>query len=216
MRGTELRTNVYVDGFNLYYGSVKGTPYKWLSPMALAQRVLPWSFAINRIRYFTSYITPRPDDPDQLGRQLVFLRALRTIPNLAIHLGQFTTHTVTMRLANPGPDDPPSVPVIRTSEKGSDVNLASYLLFDAFKGDYDCALVVSNDSDLAEPIRLVTTELHFPVWVLNPQWRRNKASIVLRSIATHYRRVRRSMLAQCQFPEAMQDAKGTFRKPSTW
>jgi hypothetical protein len=25
-----MNTFVYIDGFNLYYGAVKGTPYKWL------------------------------------------------------------------------------------------------------------------------------------------------------------------------------------------
>ena len=211
-----MRTNVYVDGFNLYYGSVRGTAFKWLNPMALAQRVLPRGYTINRIRYFTAYITPRPEDPAQLTRQVTFLRALRTIPSLSIHLGQFTTHIVSMRLANPGPNDPVKVRVVKTSEKGSDVNLASYLLFDGFKGDYECALVVSNDSDLAEPIRLVTSELLLPVWVLNPEPRRSKASGALRDVATCYRRIRRSMLAASQFPETMRDAKGTFRKPSRW
>ena len=30
-----MNTYVYVDGFNLYYGAVKGTPYKWLNINAL-------------------------------------------------------------------------------------------------------------------------------------------------------------------------------------
>ena len=36
-----IRTWVYVDGFNLYYGAVKGTPYKWLNLVELAKRLLP-------------------------------------------------------------------------------------------------------------------------------------------------------------------------------
>lgn len=35
-----LRTRVYVDGFNLYYGCLKGTPWKWLNLVALFERVL--------------------------------------------------------------------------------------------------------------------------------------------------------------------------------
>ena len=35
------RVSVYIDGFNLYYGSVKGTPYKWLDPYALACNLMP-------------------------------------------------------------------------------------------------------------------------------------------------------------------------------
>jgi hypothetical protein len=51
------------------------------------------------------------------------------------------------------------VSIIEEEEKGSDVNLASYLLVDGFAGEYDIAIVVSNDSDLAEPIRLVRSIL---------------------------------------------------------
>jgi hypothetical protein len=49
---TLMLTNVYVDGFNLYYGCLKGTPYKWLDLGALCQVLLPPN-KIQRIRYFT-------------------------------------------------------------------------------------------------------------------------------------------------------------------
>ena len=32
-----MRTVVYVDGFNLYYGALKGTSWKWLDLVALSQ-----------------------------------------------------------------------------------------------------------------------------------------------------------------------------------
>ena len=35
-----MRTFVYVDGFNLYYGALKGTPWKWLDLPALFAKVL--------------------------------------------------------------------------------------------------------------------------------------------------------------------------------
>ena len=35
-----MRTRVYVDGLNLYYGAVKGTPFKWLDPVRLSALVL--------------------------------------------------------------------------------------------------------------------------------------------------------------------------------
>jgi len=60
-----VRTNVYVDGFNLYYGCLKGTPYRWLDLDAFCHRLLPRD-RIHRIRYFTaSGTSPRwsADDP---------------------------------------------------------------------------------------------------------------------------------------------------------
>ena len=36
------RTRVYIDGFNLYYGMLKDTPYKWLDPVKFANEfILP-------------------------------------------------------------------------------------------------------------------------------------------------------------------------------
>jgi 6-hydroxy-3-succinoylpyridine 3-monooxygenase len=35
-----LRTRVYIDGYNLYYGCLKSTPYKWLDVGALVERIL--------------------------------------------------------------------------------------------------------------------------------------------------------------------------------
>ena len=87
------------------------------------------------------------------------MRALSTIPNLTIHFGSFLSHPKMMHLAHPAPGGPQTIEVIRTDEKGSDVNLASYLLVDGFERDYDIAVVVSNDSDLATPIQLVRGKL---------------------------------------------------------
>jgi hypothetical protein len=45
--------------------------------------------------------------------------------------------------------------VIRRTEKGSDVNLASMLLVDGFRGDYEVAAVITTDADLALPLGMV-------------------------------------------------------------
>ena len=52
-----------------------------------------------------------------------------------------------------------TVEILDTEEKGSDVNLASYLLLDGFEDAYEMAVVVSNDSDLQLPIKMVRTTL---------------------------------------------------------
>ena len=60
------------------------------------------------------------------------------------------------------------VRVVKMEEKGSDVNIATYMLTDAFRGDCDQLIVITNDSDLAEPIRIINKELKIPVGVFNP------------------------------------------------
>ena len=50
-------TIVYIDGFNLYYGALRGTPFKWLDVRALCARMLPTN-TIAQIRYFTANVSP--------------------------------------------------------------------------------------------------------------------------------------------------------------
>ena len=75
-----MKTLVYVDAFNLYYGAVKDTAYKWLDLQALCRVMLPKN-TVAGIKYFTARVHPRPHDPGQPTRQQVYLRALQTLPN---------------------------------------------------------------------------------------------------------------------------------------
>jgi len=208
-----MKTIVYIDGFNLYYGAVKGTPYKWLDVLALCRFLLPKN-QIVQIKYFTALVSARPHDPDQPNRQLLFLRALRTLPNLEIIYGHFLEHVVSMPLANPAPGGPKRVRVIKTEEKGSDVNIAAHLVNDGYKRRYEVAVLISNDSDLVEPVRIVRNELKFPVGVLNPI--PDKPSHELRKYATFVKPIRQGVLSASQFPSTLKDANGTFYKPPPW
>ena len=122
-----LRTIAYVDGFNLYYRALKGTANKWLDIRALLELVYPKNdFEI--IRYFTAHVKPLPHNLEQPIRQQVYLRALRTLPGLVIHLGQFTSHEIRLPLVSIlGSARQKYARVLKTEEKGSDVNLASHL-----------------------------------------------------------------------------------------
>jgi hypothetical protein len=83
-----MTINVYVDSFKLFYGCLKATPYRWLDLAAFCQTSLP-NNQINRIRCFTAHVNARPTDPQQPVRQQTYLRALRTISHLTIHLGSY-------------------------------------------------------------------------------------------------------------------------------
>lgn len=207
-----MLTNVYVDAFNLYYGCLKGTPYRWLDLGTFCRQLLPRD-QIHRIRYFTALVSGRPGDLRQPQRQQVYLRALQTIPHLSVHLGHYLSHPVRMPLAHPPSGGAYTVEVIRTEEKGSDVNLASYLLLDGFRSDCQAAVVISNDSDLKVPIELAQAELGLVVGVINPHppARRSRALQ-----PTFWRQVREPQLRRSQVPAVMTDAKGTIRKPPGW
>jgi uncharacterized LabA/DUF88 family protein len=207
-----MRTNVYIDSFNLYYGCLKGTPYRWLDLDALCRRLLPKN-RINRIRFFTARVKSRPSDPQQAQRQQIYFRALQTIPHLSIHYGQFITKPVSMPLHTPPPSGSKFAIVMKTEEKGSDVNLATYLLLDGFKEDYEAAVVISGDTDLLEPIRVVRQELGLTVGVLNPHPRR---SAELSRAASFYKPLDPGDLPHGQFPPTLTDAIGVFTKPAGW
>jgi len=207
-------TNVYVDGFNLYYGCLKGSPYKWLNLEALSRQLLAPNHQIKRIRYFTARISARPNVRQSPARQNAYLRAISTLPPVRVHLGHFLTTRTRMPLANPPAIGPQTVEVIKTEEKGSDVNLATYLLVDAFRRDAQSFVLISNDSDLIEPMRIVRHELGHDVGVLNPQRRPSRA--LLNCQPTFFKQIRSGILAASQLPARMSDAIGPISKPATW
>ena len=201
---------VYIDGFNLYYGATKDTPYKWLNLHQLCINMLP-NDNLTAIKYFTARVNARPHDPQQPVRQQIYLRALRTLPNFSIIYGHFLTHKCRMVLTGVTPIQ--KVWVDKTEEKGSDVNLAAHLLMDGFKNLYEVAVLITNDSDLAEPVRMVKEELKLGIGILNPHPQHSQQ---LKKLATFIKRIRQSDLIAAQFPPALMDAKGNFTKPPSW
>ncbi len=217
------RTVVYVDGFNLYYGALKGTTYKWLDLAAFCRRLLPRN-DVSDIHYFTARVIARARDPHTATRQQTYLRALATLPHTEVHFGHYLEHVVSLPLASPGggvvmrAGKIQFARVLKAEEKGSDVNLATRLVHDAHLSRFEAAAVVSNDSDLAGPIALVTRELGLPVGVINPHASnpRSRHSVQLQQVASFRIAVRPSVLMACQFPDTVTDAAGQFRKLATW
>ena len=209
-------TNVYIDGFNLYYRALRGTPYKWLDLSKLSQSLLP-SHSIGHIRYFTAHIQPSPNDPQSSQRQATYIRALETTPNLSIHYGVFRTHRKRVIPTASIPGVSGTIEVWNTEEKGTDVNLASHLLLDGFRESYEQAVVISNDSDFAEVIKMVREDLGFPIGVVNPNVSpKSVTPRVLIDAATFTRRLRTKALESSQFPPSMRDSIGTITKPKSW
>ncbi len=208
----DVRANVYADGFNLYYSALKGTPYKWLDLRKLCRFLLPHD-RIHRIRYFTAGIHAPSRLAFKAQHQQTYIRALKTLPRLTVHYGATRADREWLPDSIERPEE--HATVIRMKAKGSDVNLASMLLADGFRGDYEVAVVISNDSDLVLPITIVRKQLQLPVGVLKPGKRRVYA-VELMNAATFYKPIRKGVLAASQFPPQLTDANGTITKPSRW
>ena len=105
------------------------------------------------------------------------------------------------------------VEVIRTEEKGSDVNLSVHLLNDAWKDRYDCAVLMTNDSDMAEGMRLA--KLEHPekrLGLVSPDRRHH--STELRRHADFFVRVKPRWLRDSQLPDSIPNT--SLQKPSSW
>jgi NYN domain len=207
------RTNVYIDGFNLFYGSLKGSPHKWLDLEALCHHLLPKD-TIHQIRYFTAKVSARSGDPQLPIRQETYLRALATLPTVSVHLGVFYVNVVRAPLAHPPATGPRTVEIIKTEEKGSDVALATYLMLDACRGDCETAVLITNDSDLREPLLLARDELGLNTGIINPH-NASKRSRALQ--ANFFKQLRPAALAASQLPPQITDPSGRkITKPADW
>ena len=257
-----MRTRVYVDGLNLYYGALKGTAFRWLNLVELVRQIIPADHTVEKLLYFTARVSGA-SDPKAPARQQVYLKALATLPEVEIHLGHFLAKTAWWPLANlpvagrniltpqpivlpegihdvMGSGNPQKLPVghypahganksnkQKTSkppsntmvaqinmreEKGSDVNLSVHLLNDAWKELFDVAVVITNDTDLVTPIRVVAIERNKPVFVICPG--RRRIAPQLDQVASRVWHTRPAMLKVSQFPDRLPGT--TILKPADW
>jgi uncharacterized LabA/DUF88 family protein len=105
------------------------------------------------------------------------------------------------------------VEIRATEEKGSDVNLATYLLCDGFMNLYDTAVLLTGDSDFIESIKMVKNQLGKAVKVFSPS---THVSVELKNAASSYGVIRKSAIRKCQFDTFLRDSKGNFHKPKQW
>ena len=154
---------------------------------------------------------PVPGNPNQPRRQLVYLRALATLPGFDTYYGVFRSGVKRRPLAEPVTGLPSYVLVRDSEEKGSDVNLATRLLVDGFNGEYEQAVVVSNDADFAGAMRYVRDDLGLRVTLVNPD-PRNSSPRELADAATYVKRLWKSHLRRSQLSDTLTDGIGTITK----
>jgi uncharacterized LabA/DUF88 family protein len=135
----------YVDGFNLYFGMVEaGFSYcKWLDLKQLVQNLLKPYQDLIEVKYFTSRVS---NNPDKQKRQSLYIDALQSI-GVKIIYGNYQDGNVTcLRCGHIWKS---------AKEKMTDVNIATAIIIDAYKDEYDTAMLISGDTDLVPPIREV-------------------------------------------------------------
>jgi hypothetical protein len=201
-----IRTMVYIDGFNLYFGMRnKGWKrYYWMDIGRFGRRLATGICEVVGVKYFTARVV-RP--PDQVHRQNIFLEANRAVGGCEMYFGRFQ-------------EDPHECRHCRTKssaphEKATDVYLAVELLTDAVSDTFDRAILVSADADYAPVVRRV--KKLFPAKVIIIGEPPDRRSTELRRVADNSFHVSEDVLRGSQLPETVTKSDGfVLRRPLQW
>lgn len=185
-----MKTRIYVDGYNLYYGCLKKTPYKWLDLVGLFQNhLLPRSgertsllHSNEGVRFYTAEISDKAsadvrsvDDQRSYHAALTAYRphTVKIIKgNYAIDKVDNRKYELTSEGKEKQPRECPYVKVWKFEEKQSDVNIAVDAVFDAMTDEtLDQVVFVTNDTDIAPALAKIR--------VLNSLGRRSPVKIGL-------------------------------------
>lgn len=218
-----MKTIVYVDGYNLYYGLLKGSSYKWLDLFELFNNhVLDSEANLLEVRYYTAPVLQKMSDDQESGaRQRTYLQALRKMPPCKVQIieGKIQQTTPYQRLVRPLEEAPhlKKVQVYDFNEKKSDVNLASDMISGAWTGAYEQLVLCSNDSDHQGALAAIRKHhLHIRIGLVAPIQGNDsrKISHDLAELA-HWKKILSPVhLARAQLPEKIPNT--SIHKPHSW
>lgn len=157
-----VRTNIYVDGYNLFYGCLKHSRHKWLDlRQLLFNRIVREqtpAATLNRIKYYTSDTKSKVATRGEQSRhaQERYHRALEAYTDeLDIIKGFYSLTRANLLAYEEPPDKTNRRQVWRLEEKQTDVNIALDSYRDAARGHVDQVVFVSNDSDLEPALKAI-------------------------------------------------------------
>lgn len=201
----QKRLSVYIDGFNLYFGMIDAAwiHCKWLDVHALSHLLKFDDHDLNQVKYFTARVT---NNPKKQKRQNIYLDALGTKPIKLIY-GQYRSEEIECSNCYE--------PFTHSKEKMTDVNIATHMIIDAYKNEYDVAMLISGDSDLVPPVKEIQT--NFPEKEIIVAFPPLRESNELRKCANHVFVISRKKLEACQLPNELEDKYAfVLKKPEDW
>ena len=228
-----MKIRVYIDGYNLFYGRLKHKEdsninlrrrkLRWLNPKKLVEQFLHDEYEIDQINFYTTDVDALYMGDKSPSRQQEYYRALMTVENINIIKGRFSKNP-TMMPVYPiklitNPDGTTAIlkhSVLKTEEKRSDVNIAAHLVRDACLNRFDMAVLVSNDSDLLEPLKILH-ELDKKFLILSPH--EKYCYDFVKELSTKcMRKIQEKHILTAQFPDEIRDAANTLmaKRPIKW
>lgn len=184
-----MRTRIYIDGYNLYYGCLKGTSFKWLDVLSLFEsHILPSVTAIVggqrlkpvldplAVKFFTAPILERvakADDSVQCQERYHAALSKHQPGRLEIIKGYYSlTTTTAMVVDDSNPEKAPRecevATVWKLEEKQSDVNLALHAVTDVLLHGIEHVVIVTNDTDIAPAVDMLKRQTKAVVGVVIP------------------------------------------------
>lgn len=208
------RIIAYIDGFNLYRGmrAAKMQHLFWLDLNKLIRRISPKDSHVVGVKYFTARILNLKDKTDpqhaegeaSRKRQTEYIDALKST-GIQVFEGKYKRRKVRCHSCDSE--------WIKPEEKATDVQIATQLLSDAFRGNFDSALVVTGDADVVPALRVVVAELELPVIVAFPP---KRILAELKETATSVLHLNAHDIGKCQLPESFDHDGHTFSRPENW
>lgn len=199
------RVIAYIDGFNLYFGMREAgfDKCRWLNVKKLVESLLQNNQELAGVKYYTSRVS---NNPDKQKRQSTYIDALESA-GCEIFYGNYQDGTEECKRCGH---------IWRTAkEKMTDVNIATAIIVDAYKDDYDMAMLISGDSDLTPPIKAVhSLFVHKRVFIAFPPKRHNSSMAL---VAKGSMMIGRKKLADAQFDDEVISKTGYKLKiPTEW
>ncbi|MCC8363031.1 NYN domain-containing protein [Lysobacter sp. A6] len=231
-----LPTAVYVDGYNLYYGRLRGTCCKWLDLVALFERLLHEqspAATLDRLRYFSAPALARFATHGQASveaqqdyhRALLKLHAHRLSITLGTHSFDRTGTLLPRFVDRMTYDRRDRIRVWKIEEKMTDVNLALAMYRDACSGEFEQLVLCSNDRDAAPALQSVRADFpNITLGVVAPRWPSESGTEALRKVAGPLARsadwTRHHLLDQelsnALLPSIIHTGRKPIRRPPHW
>lgn len=224
-----MKTTLYIDGYNLYYGVLRNSEYKWLDVAQLftmlAKERSPEA-EIVAIKFFTAPVKIRfanHREASQKSQRDYHTALERLYPEFSLILGYFNpTEGWYPKYQNPV-DRNNTVRAWNLEEKQTDVNIALHMYRDIAKGNTQQCVLVSNDSDLIPALKAIREDFPeakigsvIPVIKKNGALERqpNKGLLQLADWVRGY--IRSEELEAAQLPAKVPGKKKAVFKPSYW
>ena len=180
-----LKTRIYIDGYNLYYGCLKNTSYKWLDLKQMVSKILAtvyfgeledqFEFELQplAIKYFTAPILKNfAKSNDSVPDQNAYHKALVAYIGNEIQIitGEYDASHARAHRFQKGRSarECEKVEIWKLVEKQSDVALALNAYSDAIRGEIDHVVIVTNDTDIVPALKLIKEHTNAKVGIIAP------------------------------------------------